>query len=384
MATKKGVWNLQQVRDKQLQSLWDYSGESAFFTWGNNQHGTLGLNDTTQRSSPTQVPGTTWSSFSRSNGQDVHQMVASKTDGTLWSWGYNGAGSLGLNQGPGVRFSSPVQIGSLTDWGAGAQISAGGPYMTTVIKTNGEMWAWGNNHNGMLGQNNKTDYSSPVQVPGTTWRYVNQYNATIASKTDGTLWTWGTNSDGELGINSRTEYSSPKQVPGTTWDTVTNGVGVCLATKTDGTLWAWGDGVYGSLGVNNRTKYSSPVQVPGTTWSVVRSSTYSAAALKTDGTLWAWGNGDWGALGQNSRTWYSSPVQIGSDTTWQHLSGGKGLFAAIKTDGTIWSWGYGSQGQLGLNVGAAAGWRSSPCQIPGLWESPIGHQRFGMAARKIL
>ena len=155
---RQNTWTLDQWYDQSVAGNISYSGESAFFTWGNNQHGTLGLNDTTQRSSPTQVPGTTWSSFSRSNGQDVHQMVASKTDGTLWSWGYNGAGSLGLNQGPGVRFSSPVQIGSLTDWGAGAQISAGGPYMTTVIKTNGEMWAWGNNHNGMLGQNNKTDY----------------------------------------------------------------------------------------------------------------------------------------------------------------------------------------------------------------------------------
>ena len=380
---KTGPWGLDQVYNKINQgSIWTYSGVSAFFTWGNNQHGALGQNDQTQRSSPTQVPGTTWSSISRNNGQDCYHMIASKTDGTLWAWGLNTTGQLGLNDKS--QRSSPVQIGSLTDWGADAQISTGGPHLTTVIKTNGEMWAWGNNYNGMSGQNNKTDYSSPVQVPGTTWRYVNQYNSLIATKTDGTLWMWGTNSDGELGLNNRTEYSSPKQIPGSTWDTVTNHVGVSLATKTDGTLWAWGNGIYGSLGLNDRAKYSSPVQVGSdTTWSVVRSSTYSAAALKTDGTLWAWGHGDWGALGQNSRTWYSSPVQI-PGTTWQYLSGGKGLYAAIKTDGTLWSWGYGSQGQLGLNVGAAAGWRSSPCQIPGLWESPIGHQRFGMAARQIL
>ena len=330
---KTGPWGLDQVYNKINQgSIWTYSGVSAFFTWGNNQHAALGQNNLTQRSSPTQVPGTTWSSISRNNGQDCYHMIASKTDGTLWAWGLNTTGQLGLNDKS--QRSSPVQIGSLTDWGADAQISTGGPHLTTVIKTNGEMWAWGNNYNGMSGQNNKTDYSSPVQVPGTTWRYVNQYNSLIATKTDGTLWMWGTNSDGELGLNDRTEYSSPKQIPGSTWDTVTNHVEASLATKTDGTLWAWG-------------------------------------------------HGDWGALGQNSRTWYSSPVQI-PGTTWQYLSGAKGLFAAIKTDGTLWSWGYGSQGQLGLNVGDSAGWRSSPCQIPGLWESPIGHQRFGMAARQIL
>ena len=377
-----GVWGLDQVYNKINQgSIWTYNGDSAFFTWGNNQNGALGQNNLTQRSSPTQVPGTTWSSISRNNGQDCYHMIASKTDGTLWAWGNGTNGQLAQNNL--TKYSSPVQIPG-TDWGAGAEISTGGPNLATVIKTNGEMWAWGTNSDGILGQNNQTKYSSPVQVPGTTWRYVNQYNSTIATKTDGTLWMWGTNDDGELGQNNRTAYSSPKQIPGSTWDTVTNAFGVSLATKTDGTLWGWGNNVYGSLGLNEQgTRYSSPVQVPGTTWSVVRSSTYSTAALKTDGTLWAWGHGDWGALGQNSRTWYSSPVQI-PGTTWQYLSGGKGLFAAIKTDGTLWSWGYGSQGQLGLNVGGAAGWRSSPCQIPGSWESPIGHQRFGMAARQIL
>ena len=381
---KTGPWGLDQVYNKINQgSIWTYSGESAFFTWGTNQHGVLGVNDTTQRSSPVQVPGTTWSSFTRNNGKDLYMMAGSKTDGTLWVWGRNSYGVLGINQPTSTTYSSPIQLGTDTDWGAGANMSTG-QYSICAIKTNGEMWAWGYNFEGTLGHNNITNYSSPVQIPGTTWKYVNQYTPTIASKTDGTLWMWGQNDYGQLAQNNRTHYSSPVQIPGSTWDTVTNAFGVSLATKTDGTLWGWGDNVYGMLGLNTQgDRYSSPVQVPGSTWSVVRSSTYSTAALKTDGTLWAWGNGDWGNLGQNSRTWYSSPVQI-PGTNWQYLSGGKGLYAAIKTDGTLWSWGYGSQGQLGLNVGEAAGWRSSPCQIPGLWESPIGHHRFGMAARQIL
>ena len=207
------------------------------------------------------------------------------------------------------------------------------------------------------------------------------------------LFSWGRNDNmGGLGHNNITAISSPKQVGSQTdWKSVTaGGLGVFLGTKTDGTLWVSGGGApssgntYGQLGLNSRAGYSSPVQVPGTTWDVVGSADSSTLALKTDGTLWSWGSGAYGSLGHGSFTptlRYSSPVQIGSDTTWQHLSGGKGLFAAIKTDGTIWSWGYGSQGQLGLNDKTTY---SSPKQIPGTnWNTlQIVANQYGYAALK--
>ena len=59
--TRKGVWNLQQVRDKYLQSLWDNSPQ--LFGWGYNGYGQLGQNDVANRSSPTQITGD-WSQFS--------------------------------------------------------------------------------------------------------------------------------------------------------------------------------------------------------------------------------------------------------------------------------------------------------------------------------
>ena len=97
----------------------------------------------------------------------------------------------------------------------------------------------------------------------------------MATKTDGTLWTWGNNGYGNLGQNNTTNYSSPVQVPGTTWGTlqgqVSNGSNG-KAVKTDGTLWVWGDNEYGELGLNQpeATRYSSPVQVPGTQWDRIR------------------------------------------------------------------------------------------------------------------
>ena len=107
MATQKGVWNLQQVRDKQLQSLWDYaapSGVNALFSWGYNRYGQLGQNkasDAGLLSSPVQIPGS-WSKVT--SGKD--ESAAVKTDGTLWVWGRNNMGQLGQN-----AISNPADVG---------------------------------------------------------------------------------------------------------------------------------------------------------------------------------------------------------------------------------------------------------------------------------
>jgi len=334
----------------------------SLFTWGLNQYGELGQNNRVSQSSPVQIPGITWSSI---NAGGAHSLVT-KTDGTLWSWGYNGRGQLGqLNR---ANYSSPVQIPGTT-W----NIASGGNEHSLATKTDGTLWAWGDNSQsndqGQLGQNNTTNYSSPVQIPGTTWSSPHACTFdSLVKKTDGTLWAFGGNAYGQLGQNNRVKYSSPVQIPGTTWSSISGSYHI-LATKTDGTLWAWGRNHRGQLGQNNRTYYSSPVQIPGTTWSSINSCLYHSIGKKTDGTLWGWGNNNDGNLGQNDVTQYSSPVQI-PGTTWSSVGGGKGgnYSLATKTDGTLWSWGIGSNGRLGQNATTSS---SSPTQIPGTTWSAI-------------
>jgi len=183
--------------------------------WGRNDgYGSLGDNTNISKSSPVQVPGTTW----RSAAAGKEMMLATKTDGTLWGWGSNGNGQLAQNSTAANSYSSPVQIPG-TSWSSAI---AGGRMTAHAVKTDGTLWAWGTNGGGQLGVNNKTQYSSPVQIPGTTWgttRSTIQSGAysTLARKTDGTLWSWGYNANGELGQNNKTKYSSPVQIPGTDW-----------------------------------------------------------------------------------------------------------------------------------------------------------------------
>ena len=326
------------------------------FVWGRNTSAHLGLNDNANRSSPQQIPGTTWSTFDQNN----YLSAATKSDGTLWLWGDNERGGMGINDI--IPRSSPTQVPG-TQWSTTKfQMCAGRVPM--AIKTDGTLWViGGENGSGELGMNDIAYRSSPNQLPG-TWSKVSQSSQeSLAIKTDGTLWVWGYNNNGQIGVNDTVDRSSPVQVPGTQWSHCFNGglnTNSAYATKTDGTLWAWG-GNSGQLGHNNVVSYSSPKQIPGTQWVVdsVSANDNTASALKTDGTLWVWGsNGNGEVSESNIGINYSSPHQI-PGTQWQSA---KMNMIANKTDGTLWAWGYNSFGAMGVNDNTP---RSSPIQIPG-------------------
>jgi alpha-tubulin suppressor-like RCC1 family protein len=301
--------------------------------------------------------------------------VAYNNNKALYTWGYNlGAGGLGL--GNRTNYSSPKQVGSLTDW-LTLPYSSMASYWTGAIKTDGTLWMWGNNDNGQLGLGNVTNYSSPKQVGSlTTWSKISTgYKAAIAIKTDGTLWTWGQNQYGQLGLGNTTYYSSPKQVGSlTSWLNISAGYYHVLAVKTNGTLWAWGYNAFGQLGDGTVTQRNSPVQIGALTdWLQASASGYFSHTAKTDGTLWTWGRNTNGQLGlgtTGSGTYKSSPTQVGSLTTWKKIHGGVNFVIAVKTDGTLWTWGQNGNGQLGLGNTTAY---SSPMQVGSLtsWDTPV-------------
>jgi len=322
------------------------------WTWGPD--GSLGINSNDGRTKSTPLTtfagGTNWKQVSAGD----HTMVI-KTDGTLWGWGSNDRGNIGTNN-TGGKFTPVTTFAGGTDW---KSVSCGQKH-TTAIKTDGSLWIWGNNDQGQLGINDNINRSTPVTtfIGGTTWKSVacGGYSVT-AIKTDGTLWTWGLNvANLSLGINASGNRSTPVTTfaGGNDWKSVSAGNQHTAAIKTDGTLWVWGRNSSGQLGINNPDQKNAPVTTfaGGTTWKSVVCGGYHTAAIKTDGSLWTWGkNSDFGQLGVNDITNRNTPITTFSGgTNWKQVSAqGGNHTTAIKTDGTLWVWGQGTNGQLGTN-----------------------------------
>ena len=179
------------------------------YGWGANANGQVGDGTTiTPRVSPTPVsswPG--WHDWRVVVAGDGHS-AAIDSDGSLWMWGSDSYGQLGDGT-PGVGSTSPVRIGTDTNW---ATLSLG-TYHTLATRTDGSLWAWGRNEYGQLGTTTSGDRYTPTQIgTGTTWRMAaaGQFHS-AAIDTDGKLWTWGISPEGQLGHNSPTPSRCPSR-----------------------------------------------------------------------------------------------------------------------------------------------------------------------------
>ncbi len=303
--------------------------DGTLWSWGRNDAGQLGNNTNANRSTPVQefTSGTNWKQVACG----YYHTAAIKTDGTLLTWGFNLYGQLGDNT-TSDRSTPRQEFTSGTNW---KQVSCG-IYHTAAIKTDGTLWSWGRNIFGALGVNDTVSRSTPVQefTSSTNWKQVGggDYH-TAAIKTDGTLWSWGRNTNGQIGDNTGANRSTPRQefTSSTNWKQVSAGSDHTASIKTDGTLWSWGTNNFGELGGN--TNVSKPVQefTSSTNWKQVSCGYHHTAAIKTDGTLWSWGYNPFGVLGVNDTVSRSTPVQeFTSGTNWKQVSAGSDHTAAIK------------------------------------------------------
>lgn len=213
--------------------------DGTLWAWGYNSDANLGLNDTTQRTSPVQVGSdSTWVKVAAGHGSSF----GLKSDGTLWAWGKNDYGQLGL--GDTSRKYIPTRVGAFeTSW---ASISAG-PYHTAATKTDGTLWTWGAHWGGMLGVGTwvTSRRTNPTQVAGTDWDSVSAGNGhTVARKTNGTIWAFGAEYvEGTLGLGATTETWEPMQIGASSdWKSVKAGTFITIALANDGTLYQSGIG----------------------------------------------------------------------------------------------------------------------------------------------
>jgi alpha-tubulin suppressor-like RCC1 family protein len=323
----------------------------ALRAWGSGVDGQLGDGTFASRNAPAAVQGLTGDVVAVAGGW-AHS-VALKADGTVWAWGLNSNSQLGIGDTSIVRAGTPVQVADLSDV---VSIAVGSQH-AIALKADGTVWVWGYNGAGQLGTGTHVNESRPrmLNLPAVAAIAAGGSHS-VALLIDRSVMTWGDNTFGQLGVGVDRAALPSSPTPMTIDPSYLPQQITAVAAGGDHTLalnstqvMAWGYNQQGQVGDGSFTNRLRPVLVPAlaneTSVAIAAGGTHSLALL-TDGTVRTWGANSWGQLGNNSFAHSSSPVSTPL-TNVVAIAGGLYHSAAVLSDGTLWSWGRDTEGELG-------------------------------------
>lgn len=293
------------------------AADLSLYCWGANGSYQLGTGDTGDRNVPTQVGADNdWRQVSAGGAHTC----GIQTDGTLWCWGNNTFGQIGLGY-ESSAVTTPTQVGTDNDW----RLVRAGSYHTCALKNDNSLWCWGDNQDGQLGLGDNTDRSTPTQVAGdwikaltgtVGYTTCGEQASTGRVKEKGTLWCWGLNDQGQLGTGDQLSRNVPTQVGSSTnWISLAPGYhhSCALQGKKDArSLWCWGQNDFGQLGLGDRMRRLTPTMVPGLNWEEAAAGVGHTCGITGDGpkVLYCWGSNIDGQLGVGDTMDRLSPTEV--------------------------------------------------------------------------
>jgi len=366
--------------------------DGTLWGWGRNLFGQVGDGTRSNRTMPVQITvggkALTYASFSAGG---LHSTGINAADSSLYTWGSFQNGRLGDTAQ--ADKLSPVKIGSAT-WSV---VAAGGSHNLGVRK-DGTLWSWGRNSDGQLGLGNFGDASVPTAVQATvkTWTLASagdRHSVAIrgaepasspplpcTATPKSNVWTWGDDSSGQLGhepVGSKSVPTCLKSPDTREFQAVAVAAGGrhTLAIRSDGSLWSWGANDVGQLGRPDAAAVTNPPKMvclePACNtpnefrWIAIAAGTDHSLALRSDGTLWSWGNNEYAQLGDETTTSSGIPIRITNGTDWTSVSAGNAFSFAVRANGTLWGWGRNQEGQLGNGTdGPTAANVTKPTLLP--------------------
>jgi alpha-tubulin suppressor-like RCC1 family protein len=358
-------------------SISTFNYPAALKCWGNNQYGQLGDGTTITSKKPIDVKFTVARSVYLMAAGQYHTCGVLSGEGVA-CWGKNDSGQLG--DGSIVDRNTPAKVNGLDTVGRSGNINirsiAAGGNHTCVLYETGEVFCWGNNQHGQLGDGTTENRFTPVSVQGLSTgaqSIVLGEDHTCARLKTGKVKCWGRNDFGQLGDGTWTDRSSPVDISGLenqAMDVVVGNHHTCAMTTGYPMFQCWGSNQYGQLGDNTTTNRNTPVVVSyfDGAWSnrIMASGDHTCATAALDlekgRTGWVcWGGNQYGLLGNGSVVNSLIPVWV---TVWPEMIDSKPSFKIIESrghhtcflfnvesyvqeDSDLECWGDNSDGQLG-------------------------------------
>ena len=363
------------------------------WAWGSNLSGQLGDGSNDSRNLPVQVKGPNgmgWLTDIIAIAAGNQHSIALSGDGHVLSWGSNTYGQLGN----GSLEKSYIPVYVLNDQNEPFEhvsaIACGANHSFLVTEDN-QLWAWGKNESGQLGDGTTMNQNRPIRIVGLPEELrVLQLSPgdshSLALLDNGQVWSWGDNTSGQLGIGSVISSLVPirvlqadSEIPLENIVEIAAGAFHSLALSSDGYIWSFGLNQNGQLGNGGPVYTTSPIKVQTSTLENVlgnigkiAAGTDHSLAIQNNGKIWAWGKNDGGQLGNatQTNTYYPSQVTIPSGLSdILAIEAGKAHSVAHTTDGKIWSWGNNYSFQLGTG-------NTLKSLVPKQTLSPDGLQAF--------
>ena len=245
------------------------------YAWGDNTYGQLGDASNTDSEIPVAVStsGVLSTKTITAIATGFFFSVALDSDGKVYTWGYNASGQLGNSSTTASNVAVEVNTGGVLSSKTITAIGAGNSHCL-VLDNAGDIFSWGANNDGQLGEGSYGPSSVPVTVDMTDVLSGKTINAiatgryhSIALDSEGKVYTWGLNSSGNLGDASYTKRNTPVTVDvsgvlaGKVVSAIAGGSSHCLALGSDGAIYSWGLGTSGQLGVGSTSNSNIPVRV---------------------------------------------------------------------------------------------------------------------------
>ena len=308
--------------------------EGNLYTWGHNNSGQLGDGTTTLRAIPAKINGKgaiAENAKIMSVNVGGYFTTAVDSEGNLYTWGLNSHNELG--DGTDVDKTTPVKINGKGDIPENAKIMSvgAGEFHSAAIDSEGNLYTWGENSAGKLGDGTDVDKATPVKINGKGDIPENakiisvsagEYH-TIAIDSEGNLYTWGNNNSGQLGDGTETNRKVPVKINGkgdipknAKITSVGAGEFHSAAIDSEGNLYTWGRNDSGQLGDGTNVKKATPVKINGkgsisenTKIMSVSAGNYHTAVIDSEGNLYSWGSNSWGELCDGSSKNSFTPVE---------------------------------------------------------------------------